>query len=1191
MIVRNSLLILLLVATGSVLASPLRAEGQEEAGTGQAGEDSGTAAQAASDAPAEAGAEPKAPAESGTAVQEVKPAGLYLRNNRGELVYVPDVTYEQVEQLLKEQRNLATPQRPAFSMKLMTVTGEVVEDRLEAVVEYTLAGLRFEGLEKETWFRVPLKFNKAYLREEPRFEGPGKHFLTFEEQAGYVFWLHTSEAGEHRVSLPLLIPITRVGEESRVELQTPSPLASRLSITVPEHPAEGVIQELAGDEGRPLTYSTDDEGRGLLSARGIRGDVSVSWRESHGAEEQAEIRLDVKGSIEVTANELLHEVRSEGHFEVRGFGRPVEVFQVRLPPGMQLRETPEPGYEVRPLPSEEDAGGEGQLVEVRMDNPTSGEANIRLVAELPSGEDDAADQLTVSKLVDASEEFMPARFQFQGAVRHRGRIDLVVKGDWSLRWAEDAALLRTEPNGGAATNGLSARFRYHNQTRALRVWIRRQPARIDVEPAYDVVVDERQARLIARLLCRTSGSKAGSVKFSMPGWTAERVGFPNLDSSLPVDMSGETLVIPIPVEAQAASRFTLRIEARHDLTADVLSSESPLELELPTVTAQNPARTNLIVSPATVRVIPADNILLTPRPDDMSALSPLIVPIPGGALQPSTPNVSVPSTKGSDYETPVFQYRDRGSAEKAVFAADFKIQPQSISVSVASTVRIDRRSYRVEQQFSYRVLHEPVDTLEFVVPAALLDDDGGNLRMLLDDEPLIPSPVEEEASQGKEENQKHRRLQVGLPEPILGPVELRMIHQPQPISALRMDETVELLIPLVRPFSGGGSNTTVIGNTLTVQQQGAMRVELAGGAWTRTESDSGPGKLVLTTSSGGGEVAIDVSLSGESRASSTILDQVWIQTWLANAERRDRAVFRVRTGEPELRVRVPRRKSGAISAVEAAVDHRRVDTGPLKEEDAATLITVPIDAGEDAESHVVELWYRMPLGNQESGRLVFQSPRLEAVDHVKRCYWQLVLPRDRIVMSGSETLYHELQWQGWTGWQRTPLREQQELERWIGAVRQDGVPPGMNTYLFTSFGAPRQLAVVAGTRTLVLLIASGVALSVGLVLIYFPILRHPAVLLLLGILLLALALAAPELAVLVAQAASLGIVLTLGARLLRSVLLRMHPGKPTVQGRVSDSKLMELRYSRSDGSSRISTAPAPAVIHAPSTESRSESNP
>ena len=54
-------------------------------------------------------------------MQEVQPRGFYLRNERGDLVYVPDYPYEQFEQLLKIQRNLANPQRPAFVMRDMAI--------------------------------------------------------------------------------------------------------------------------------------------------------------------------------------------------------------------------------------------------------------------------------------------------------------------------------------------------------------------------------------------------------------------------------------------------------------------------------------------------------------------------------------------------------------------------------------------------------------------------------------------------------------------------------------------------------------------------------------------------------------------------------------------------------------------------------------------------------------------------------------------------------------------------------------------------------------------------------------------------------------------------------------------------------------------------------------------------------------
>jgi hypothetical protein len=78
----------------------------------------------------------------------------------------------------------------------------------------------------------------------------------------------------------------------------------------------------------------------------------------------------------------------------------------------------------------------------------------------------------------------------------------------------------------------------------------------------------------------------------------------------------------------------------------------------------------------------------------------------------------------------------------------------------------------------------------------------------------------------------------------------------------------------------------------------------------------------------------------------------------------------------------------------------------------------------------------------------------------------------------------------------------------------------------------KQAEVRTAGRTWIVLWASGAALVAGLLLIYVPIGRHPATLLTLGTALLAAGLIAPEPTLLLAQAACLGLVLTLLAGML-----------------------------------------------------------
>jgi hypothetical protein len=951
-------------------------------------------------------------------------------------------------------------------------------------------------------------------------------------------------------------------------------LASTITLTVPENPAEGSIQEVAGVAGRPLAYSIDDQARGVFTARGIRGDVTISWRPSRVAGVQADARLDVYGTIIVTADELLQEIRADGRFLIRGLGGPVEVFRVLLPPGMRFREAPEPGYTVRVVPptEQEGDGEERQQVEIRLERPTSSETNVRLVCEVPSHQDDPGGPLTVAKLVDSSLEFTPARFEFPRSARHRGQIDFVMKGDWAVHWAEDPDLPPVEPNGSAASNAQVARFRYFNQNRPLRVSISQKATRISIEPTYDLYVDAQQARLVATFVGRTSGSKAGPLNIRLRGWTAEVVRFADVTSQLPIDLSQvNPLVVQIPVESQASGHFQMRVEARQDLTASVISSTSPLKLWLPTLEASHPTRTTIVVSPATVSVIPAENVSLTPRPLDMQALSPLVTPVIGGGL-PTPP----PAPAGT-VETVQFRYRDRGASEQAIFAGDFKIQPQSIAVTVDTTVTLDRESYGVEQRLSYKVMYEAVRSLELVVPAPLITSDMGRVRILLGDERLTPTFPENVTG-------TRVPIQVRLPQPTLGALELRVLHPRQPISRLEAGQTASVTVPLVFASTARGTNTTVVGNTLLVNYPEPLRARNTGAAWTVSDVDSQSGKLVLTTAADGADATFDLSLGEQSLIGSTILDQVWVQSWISGAQRRDRAVFSLRTVEPQLRVRVP----ASATAVTVAIDHRQIDVG-LPNERGEIAFTVPRSAAKVTEQHVVEVWYRLPADRRVLGAMRLEAAVLEAVDQVERRYWQLILPRSDLVLWGDQAMSAQLVWQGWSGWGRVPWREQADLERWIGAMRQDPVPPGTHAYLFTSFGAVGPLQVVTMTRTLVLLLASGLALAVGVVWLYFPWFRHPAALVMVAAVLLVVAWLLPELAVLGAQAAALGAALTLVVQMLRLILWRASATSTPVSQRTqwSDSKMTALPPARGEGSSRIATATAPAAVQTSSAESKS----
>jgi len=133
--------------------------------------------------------------------------------------------------------------------------------------------------------------------------------------------------------------------------------------------------------------------------------------------------------------------------------------------------------------------------------------------------------------------------------------------------------------------------------------------------------------------------------------------------------------------------------------------------------------------------------------------------------------------------------------------------------------------------------------------------------------------------------------------------------------------------------------------------------------------------------------------------------------------------------------------------------------------------------------------------------------------------------------------------------------DQAELEAWAEAAPREALPDRVNVYLFSSLGNVEQAEVRTAGRTWIVFWASGAALVAGLLLIYLPVSRHPATLLTLGVALLAVGLIAPEPTLLLAQAACLGLVLTLLAGLLERGAARR---RRTLAGREPSSSLVEI---------------------------------
>ncbi len=141
------------------------------------------------------------------------------------------------------------------------------------------------------------------------------------------------------------------------------------------------------------------------------------------------------------------------------------------------------------------------------------------------------------------------------------------------------------------------------------------------------------------------------------------------------------------------------------------------------------------------------------------------------------------------------------------------------------------------------------------------------------------------------------------------------------------------------------------------------------------------------------------------------------------------------------------------------------------------------------------------------------------------------------------------------------------------------VPVESSRYLFTSLGAVTRCDLHTEMRPRIVLLASGIALVAGLLLIYLPFLRHPAVLLLAAIALGGAVAWYPEPALLAGQAGSLGIALSLLAALLQRGVLQRR--RPVVAHDLSSSILQRSAASSPPGTPPVSDAPTQITAAAP----------
>lgn len=1022
----------------------------------------------------------KKPAASAAApparVEELKPTVFYLPDKEGKLQAVFDFNYEDFVELYKLKQQLEQKeQRPRFTLEKLTAAGKAEGNRAEMTVRVQIA------LHDADWVRVPLRLDQGLLLKPAEYHGRGEMILQYlGGSEGFAAWLRGPTDGSHEIEMQLMVPLAMAGAEHKFKLYMPRASISELKLNV----AEDSVTALASEGATVLPPTAAASGGSEIAVRGLKGDSELSWRKSGETSAPSPTVLEAVGSVLARLDD--RGISSEAALTLRSYGTPFDRFTVRLPEGAELTPAANAGYTLAPLEDSQASSDNRKLVEVRLPKKVLGPVEVHLSCRR---------QLEAK---NPAEWWDLAGFEVLGATRQSGVMAAAAAGDWQILWGASRGVRQIEllPEN-LRVSGLAAGFEYFTQPFTLQVRLNPRRTRINVEPEYLLFVDRDRVRLDAKLTYTIHGAKAHALRISMPGWQLDRVEPENLVAAegIETDADGN---LNIPLVEPASGTIELRLKAQQPLASGATS----IAVGLPQL--QETASVSAVVA-----VSPADNVELMPN-DDANV----------GLIRQQT---ALPLKLPERRQEPLF-YRSEGKV--AVFAADLRVHARRIGVEVTDRVQLGERAMQVEQKLAYTIEFEAADHLLVDVPQSLAD--ASSLEFERDGKPLAVKAI----APGEVAVTKAgmTRLRISLPEACLGSCTITARYS-VPLPALQAVKPTVQAIPLIVPAEGN-----VAGNKLLLATASGIKAAPQGNLWQSTGKEPVlNGRQSTRSYQAAGSidrVSLEIGKEETSGVTAAVVERAWIQTWLTPTVRQDRAVFQLLTNQSELTLKMP---AGAVVAQMAAVlDKKRISLG----QSVGERLTIPLSSDGELHRYVLELIYHFDEVTPASGRLKLAFPQIGSGVWNRRLYWQLVLPQNEHVLADPKGYVSESRWafQGYC-WGRQPSLTQAELETWVGAEPRTAPSEGLNVYLFSTLGAIEGGEVTLAGRAWIVLLSSGGALLVGLLLVYLPSLRHPVTLLALAFGLLIAGMIYPEPTILLAQTSSIGLILAI----LTGLFVRLFP--------------------------------------------------
>lgn len=1065
---------------------------------------------------------PPAAAGQAPAVREEAPELYYLQDDAGRLVPVPGFRYADFLELFRIREGLGGPALPPAAV-LESVVVTIEARGLEPAGRSCPVAVEFRVRQtRGGWAMVPLDLGQVLLDAPPEHDGPGRMLVDADPQGkGYRCWFEPPADGaadlRHTVRIAGRLPVEAGAEQESFALTVPVAVTSRIDIeTARPEPQVTLRPPLAG---RVDTVAEANGSR--VSVTGVAGDARIlvaAATRPRAAEALAEATCESVVRIDGRT------ARITARLALASLPPTLSRIEVELPPRAVLRRVGGDGTLV--------VGGDtADTVTIEVGRDGSGAAEIDLECEHP---------------VDPSggTPLEPLGFAVSGIEpwRQRGRVSLVIEGDWQATWDDVAGIRRVDPPAGEREAGLVAAFAYDAQPASLPLRIRPRRSRVVIEPEYRYEVSAARIVLQARLRVAVRGAPVGSISLGLdPEWRLGDVGPTGVVDAAAIRVEGNRVTIPFtqPLAGDAVVDLAAVLAVKPD--AERVGWTLPLP------------RADLI-GPASVIVSSQPDIELLPNAEGSVGL----------VRQTSS------TLPAGDAERIALVYRL--DAPEGVFAAERRFLPRRVEAAVAARVTVDEREIAVVETIRLDVLHLPLEFLELRVADTVIE--SGSLEIRQAGELLDPAAIEE-TGEVDDVGRPLALVRALLPVPLLGrgevTVQYRLATPPVPAQA-----TVALDLPLPLPVVGGS-----IRQVATIEEAATLAVVPRSDAWRRDVATTPGGGRTWSVPKARNLFALAVSARAREAAGVTVVEAAWLRTRLFPDRREDVAAYVVAPAESQIEITLP--ATPAPSAIEVQVDGSPVPL--VARGDGGLVIDIATPGG---GSRLVEVRTTSPWGGTFAGLglpwpLPLAAPRF-AADVIERQFsWEVaVMPDDHLL--GLPTRWTSQQRWTWggLGWRREPTVTTAELSDWVAATLgrpavtvSAAAPQQENRFVYAGIGPPGDATAWVVPTWSIVLAASGAVLAIGLGMVYRTAWRRPAVVLGLAAAAALLAVALPETAALVGQGAVPGALLATLAVGLRWLTERRPSRRPAWQPSGQASSLTR------------SAVPTVSLIVAPSTGSAS----